>query len=161
MAKQAKIALTDGLKSRVIDWTVWRVPSSFFGNISGAIFLSQNAFLRNIRKQAKKKKKGKKSLEVLTASVSPVIRKARCQLPKTGLRWSQNSNYSNRKQWSTYKGRKIEWLALSFLKKEISNVGKKGKEKWRSTASKTLILHTRQHLGRATCPVNSRPAYQA
>ena len=33
---------------------IWRVPSSFFGNIYRAIFLSENAFLRNIRKQAKK-----------------------------------------------------------------------------------------------------------
>ena len=36
---------------------IWRVPSSFFGNIYRAIFLSENAFLRNIRKQAKKKKR--------------------------------------------------------------------------------------------------------
>ena len=89
----------------------------------------------------------------------PVLRLARCQTSKERLWWSQSSNYSNRKQCSTYKRRKIEWLALFFSKKAISNVGKKGKWKWRRTASKTLILHTRQHLGRATCPVNSQPAY--
>ena len=61
------------------------VPSSFFGNISSAIFLSENAFLRNIRKQSKKKKEGKKSLEDLAVSVSPVIRKVRCQ---TSEDWS-------------------------------------------------------------------------
>ena len=56
------------------------------------------------------------------------VRRA-AKLPKNGLRWSQNSNYSNRKQSSTYKGRKIEWLALCFSKKAISNVGKKRKVK--------------------------------
>ena len=88
MVKQAKIAFltwpTDSKVASIIDWTViWRVPSSFFENISSAIFLSENAFLRNTRKQAKKKKEeGKKSLEDLAASVSPVIRKARCQTSK-------------------------------------------------------------------------------
>ena len=41
---------------------MWRVPSSFFGNISSPIFLSENAFLRNIRKQAKKKKRREEKL---------------------------------------------------------------------------------------------------
>ena len=56
------------------------VPSPFFGNISSAISLSENGFLRNIRKQGKKE--GKKSLEDLAVSVSPVVRKARCQTSK-------------------------------------------------------------------------------
>ena len=71
-------------RSSLIDHEPW-VPSSFFGNFSSAIFLSENAFLRNIRKQAKKRKEGKKSLEDLAASVSPVTRKAHCQ---TSKEWS-------------------------------------------------------------------------
>ena len=63
VVKQAKIAfLTWPTVSKVAfvigwPWTViWRVPSSFFGNISSAIFLSENAFLRNIRKQTTKRR---------------------------------------------------------------------------------------------------------
>ena len=99
------------------------------GKNSSAIFLSGNAFLRNIRKHAKKKKEGKKSLEDLAASVSPVIRKVRCQASKKGLRWSQNSNYSNRKQCSAYKGRKIEWLALFFFEESNLECWEKRKAK--------------------------------
>ena len=61
-------------------------------------------------------------MEDLASSVSPVIHKARCQTSKEHLRWLQNSNYSNRKQCSTYKGRKIEWLALFFFFFEESNL---------------------------------------
>ena len=117
----------------VIDWTViWRVPSSFFGNISSAIFLSENAFLRNIRKQAKKKKRaGSRAWKIwLRRYRQSLIRKVCCRTSKdSGLRsrWSQNSNYSNRKQWSAYKGRKIEWLALFFFfrRKQSRMLGKK------------------------------------
>ena len=128
MVKQAKIAFltwpTDSKVSSVIDWTViWRVPSSFFENISSAIFLSENAFLRNIRKQAKKK--GRRAWKIWLRRYRHSFARRAAKLPKTGLRWSQNPNYSNRKQWSTYKGRKIEWLALFFSKKTISNAGKK------------------------------------
>ena len=70
MAKQAKIAFLTWSTVSKVAFVIepWRVPSSFFGNISSVIFLSENAFLRNIRKQAKKKKEGKKSLEDLAAS---------------------------------------------------------------------------------------------
>ena len=137
MVKQAKIALftwpTVSKVAFVIDWTViWRVPPSFFGNISSAIFLSENAFLRNIRKQAKQKGGGggggggRRAWKIWLRRYRQSFARRAAKLPKTGLRWSQNSNYSSRKQWSTYKGRKIEWLALFFFsKKAISNVGKK------------------------------------
>ena len=156
--------LTDGLKNCVRYWSViWRVPSSFFENISSAIFLSENAFLRNIRKQAKKQ--GRKSLEAkiwLRRYRQSFARRA-AKLPKPGLRWSQNSNYSNRKQWSTYKGRKIEWLALFFFRRKQSRMlGKRKVKVTENCVENTdFAYHTRQHIGRATCPVNSRPAYQA
>ena len=69
--------LTNGLKSRFRHWLNRDLEGSF-------VFLWEylqrylsfgNAFLRNHRKHAKKRKK---SLEDLAASVSPVIRKARC-----------------------------------------------------------------------------------
>ena len=61
----------------------FRVPSSFFGNFSGAVFLSENTFYRNI---STAQKEGKKSLpEDLAGSVSPVIVKTRCL---TSKEWS-------------------------------------------------------------------------
>ena len=124
-------SLTDGLKSRVRHWLSREmedeVHSSFFGNISSAIFLSENAFLRNIRKQAKKKKKGRRAWKIWLRRYRHWFARRAAKLPKTGLRWLQSSNYSNRKHWSAYKRRKIEWLALIFSKKAISNVGEKGK----------------------------------
>ena len=128
--------LTDGLNwvAFVIDWSwtvIWRVPSSFFGNFSSVIFLSENAFLRNIREQAKKKKEKRRRAcrqwKIWLRRYRQSFARRAAKLPQNGLWWSQNSNYSNRKQCSTYKGRKIEWLALFFSKKAISNVGKKGK----------------------------------
>ena len=112
MVKQAKIAFltwpTVSKVAFVIDWTViWRAPSSFFGKISSAIFLSGNAFLRNIRKQAKKKKKkGRRAWKIWLRRLRQSFSRSAAKLPKKGLRWSQNSNYSNRKQCSAYKGRK-------------------------------------------------------
>ena len=119
MVKQAKIAFltwpTVSKVAFVIDWTViWRAPSSFFGKISSAIFLSGNAFLRNIRKEAKKKKKGRRAGKIWLRRLRQSFSRSAAKLPKKGLRWSQNSNYSNRKQCSAYKGRKMEWLALFF-----------------------------------------------
>ena len=129
MVKQAKIAFltwpTDSKVASVIDWTViWRVPSSFFENVSSATFLSENAFFRKIRKQAKKKK-GRRARKIWLRRYRQSFARCAAKLPKTGLRWSQNSSYSNRKQWSTCKERKIEWLALFFSKKAIWNVGKR------------------------------------
>ena len=131
MVKQAKIAFLTWPKvskvAFVIDWTViWRAPSSFFGKISSAIFLSGNSFLRNIRKQAKKKKKkGRRAWKIWLRRLRQSFSRSAAKLPKKGLRWSQNSNYSNRKQCSAYKGRKMEWLALFFRRKQSRMLGKK------------------------------------
>ena len=104
---------------------IWRIYSSFFENISSAIFLSENAFLRNIRKQAKKKE-GKKSLKDLAALVSPVIRKARCQTSKD---WSPMIAKLQLFESETVVDlqRKENRVASSLFlsKKAISNVGKK------------------------------------
>ena len=129
MVKQAKIAFltwpTVSKVAFVIDWTViWRAPSSFFGKISSAIFLSGNAFLRNIRKEAKKKK-GRRAGKIWLRRLRQSFSRSAAKLPKKGLRWSQNSNYSNRKQCSAYKGRKMEWLALFFRWKQSRMLGKK------------------------------------
>ena len=76
--------LTDGLKSRVCHWLNRDLEGSFvflWENLQR--YLSVRKWLRNIRKQAKKKKKeGTKSFEDLASSVSPVIRKERCQASK-------------------------------------------------------------------------------
>ena len=114
------------LKSRVHHWLNCDLEGSF-------VFLWENlqrylsfgkCFLKKYW-EASKKKEGKKSLEDLALLVSPAFARRAAKHPKTGLRWSKNSNCSNRKLWSTYKGRKIEWLALFFSKKAISNVGKR------------------------------------
>ena len=90
VVKQAKIAfLTWPTAQMSRSSLIEPVPSSFFGNISSAIFLSE-MLRKMLRKRAKKnclgskqkKKEGKKSLEDLAVSVSPVIRKARCQTSK-------------------------------------------------------------------------------
>ena len=156
MVKQAKVAFLTWVRVSkvvfVIDWpwtVIWRFLDlslvispelSFFQKILSSeldtdisstwlrvSWLVRNAFVRNIRKQAKKKKRREEELGYLAVSVSPFIRKARCQLPKNGLWWSQNSTIRTGNSARHIKGRKIEWLALSFSKKAISNVGKKGK----------------------------------
>ena len=123
--------LTNGFKSRVRHWLILNRDleglSSFFGNFSIAIFLSENAFLRKIRKQAKKKE-GKKSLEDLAASVSPVIRKARCQ---TSKQWSSMiaklQLFEPETALDIQRKENSVPSSLFFSKKAISNVGKKGK----------------------------------
>ena len=109
-----------------------------------------------------KKKKGRRAWKIWLCRYCQSFARRAAKLPKTALRWSQSSNYSNQKQWSTYKGRKIEWLALFFFSKESNlEYWEKGKVKVTENCVENMILHTRQHHGWATCPVNSRPAYQA
>ena len=132
MVQQAKIAFLTwptGLKSRVCHWLIMN------RDLEGSFvflweflqrYLSFRKCLRNIRKQAKKKKRREKELGrfgCVGARQSFAMRAA--TLPKNGLRWSQNSNCSYRKQCSTYKGRKNEWLAFFFRRKQSRMLGEK------------------------------------
>ena len=94
------------------------------------MFLSENALLRNIRKQAKKKRRTEEELGRFgCVGIASHSQGALPSFQRLVSDDRKTQNYSNRKQWLTYKGRRIEWLALFFSKKAISNVGKKGKLK--------------------------------
>ena len=128
VVKQANIALLTWSTVSKVAFVSWRVPSSFFGNIYRAIFLSENAFLRNIRKQAKNKKRREEEFGrfgcVGIASHSqgalPNFQRLVSDDRKTQtIRTGKSGRH-------TKEGELSGWLSF-FSKKAISNVSKKGK----------------------------------
>ena len=85
--------------------------------------LSQEILGSNKAKEKREEELGRFGCVGIAASFA---RRA-AKIPKSGFRWlcRQNSNYSNRKQCSTYKGEKNEWLALSFRRKQSRMLGRK------------------------------------